>query len=192
MGWFTYINQLFGENGDLLVWCQFRTQSVTFIASFTKVCKGLLISLNNLPRVFCSKFNVFCSSSSRVIVSREILSNRWKRWFSKWGTSWVKIVDKSWSCKPWNVTVKLIIVTKLYTDGEKWGLSISVDMYNLKHKKGTRYSKDAQRKNMKHLFNNGKNTSLGSKQDSFLVLFQPSTQVGSQFILCEYICYLWL
>lgn len=60
--------------------------------------------------------------------------------------------------------MKLIIVTKLQTDGEKWGLSISVDIYNLKHEKGTSYSRDVQRKKVKYLLNNGKNIAPESKQ----------------------------
>lgn len=67
----------------------------------------------DLPGAFSSKSNVFSSSSSRVTVSREILCNNWWRWLSKWGTWCVTTVDRSWSSRPWNVTAKLITVTKL-------------------------------------------------------------------------------
>lgn len=60
--------------------------------------------------------------------------------------------------------MKLIMVTKLYTGGGKWGLLISVDMYNLEDEKGTGLSKVLQREEMKlDLLNNGNNSSLGSK-----------------------------
>jgi len=71
--------------------------------------------------------NILC-----CILLGKLIKSWWKKALEA-GTC-LTTADRSCSCRPSNVTVKLMMLAWMYTAGRKWGFDIDVVIYSLKYK----------------------------------------------------------
>jgi len=78
-------------------------------------------------RNYLELINILC-----CILLGKLIKSWWKKALEA-GTC-LTTADRSCSCRPSNVTVKLMMLAWMYTAGRKWGFDIDVVMYSLKYK----------------------------------------------------------